>query len=780
MSVADGSFESVLGGVSEQTPTARVSGQLELQTNMLSDVVTGLRRRPGSTYRTSLVNRVASRKHVKTFYVESAGSFYTVVLNSATGVLLLYDNDFKLVSETSNPYLINPSGVRALRTTTHAGDMYVLNPIYQCQLGALDTTKINPDVSGFYYIRTGAFSKTYTVKISSFGDTVFSYTTPAGATPEEVSAATPEGIAQGLANQIAAHPDLLTTISRLVVSGAYVYIQAATNLPLKITSDSGQQYIVCSNTMQVNQLSDLPATLPAEADGIVCSVGLSEEAYSYFRWDYDRNLWKETSSYTSAATITNAPLKVVVGVNSITTSQIIFEGRVAGNDVNNPYPLFMTGKTVMTGIFSYQGRLGILANTLINLSGSGEPTRFMRSTTTGILQNDPIETGSGGLTSANFEYAIPYNKDLLIFANTHQAIITPGNIPISPTNCVVAVMSKVAVDTVTEPTQVGKTLIYPMLTSANQAGFGEFTPSSYSSSNYTPQNLTDHLPHYFKGHADTISGSQPNNMGIMLTSGDLNSLFVYEYIWKGDDRTIAAWHKWEFPTEVVSAHFARDALIITLSDNAGGFIICELNPRQSPYLTPKANAPYMDIGGTFNVVNNQLAVPSWLDSIPASELVLTNTDPNLYNEPVGISEISGGIIYTTRELKDGLVNLGVKFKSEIELSPPMLRSAEGGVINQGKVTLLRYLVTLQNSGSFVADVSSRDYTTKDSFNSPLKWGSATLNLNQGQNALIETAVIPVRALAHTSKVKLYTEGVREMNILTVEYTLKFLQRRSRL
>lgn len=780
MSVADGSFDSVLGGVSEQTPMARVSGQLELQTNMLSDVVTGLRRRPGSTYRTSLVNNTASRKHVKTFHVESAGSFYTIVLNSATGVLLLYDKDFNLVSETANPYLINPSGVRALKTTTHAGDMYVLNPMYQCQLGAVDNTKKNPDLTGFYYIRTGAFSKTYTVKISSFSDTVFSYTTPAGATPDEVAAATPEGIAQGLANAIAAHPDLFTTVSILDVAGAYVYIQCAKNLPVKITSDSGQQYIVCSNTMQVNQLSDLPATLPGSAAGIVCAVGLSEEAYSYFRWDYARNLWKETSSYDSAATITNAPLKVAVGVNTITASQITFEGRVSGNDTNNPYPRFMTGETAMTGIFSYQGRLGILANTLINLSGSGEPTRFMRSTTTGILQNDPIETGSGGLTSANFEYAIPYNKDLLIFANTHQAIITPGNAPISPTNCVVAVMAKVSVDTLTEPTQVGKTLLYAIRPSAERTGFGEFTPSSYSSSNYTPQNLTDHLPQYFKGRTDTISGSNPNNMGIMLTSGDLNSIFVYEYIWKGDDRAVAAWHKWEFPTEVVSAHFARESLIITLSDNAGGFIICDLNPRQSPYLTPQDNAPYMDIGGTFNVVNNQLEVPSWLASIPASELVLTNTDPNLYNEPIGISEISGGIIYTTRGFTDGLVNLGVKFKSEVELSPPMLRSADGGVINQGKVTLLRYLVTLQNSGSFMVDIASRDYTTNDSFTSPLKWGSATLNLNQEQAALIATAVIPVRALAHTSKVKLYTEGVREMNILTVEYTLKFLQRRSRL
>ena len=779
MSVADGSLESILGGVSEQTPMARVSGQLAVQTNMLSDVVTGLRRRPGTKYRTHTEGRVASRLHVKTFYVEAGGTFYTVVLNSATGALLLYDKDYNLVSETQSSYLVAPGGVRTLRTTTHAGDIYVLNPMHQCTLGSPDPSKINPDSTGFYYIRTGAFNKKYTVKISSLGDAVFEYTTPAGTTPEEVAFATPEAIAAQLANLIRLHPLAPTTLSNVDNSGAYVYISTVSGFPLKITSDSGQQYIICSNTMQVNQLSDLPATLTANANGIVCAVGLSEQAYSYFRWDYTRNLWKETSSYDSAATISNAPLRVVIENNAISAFQITFEGRVSGNDTNNPYPRFMTGETAMTGIFSYQGRLGILAHTFINLSGSGEPQRFMRSTTTDVLQNDPIETGSGGLTSANFEYAVPYNKDLLIFASTHQAIITPGNTPISPTNCIVSVMSRVSVDTVTSPTQVGKSLLYSTLLTSNQSGFGEFVPSSYSSSNYSPQNLTDHLPTYFKGNIDTIAGSLPNNMGIMLSTGNTSSIFVYEYIWKGDDRTVAAWHKWDFPTEVIAAHFAREALVVTLSDNAGGFIICDLNPRKSPYLTPGDSEPYIDIIGSFNVVNGQLNVPSWLTSIPTDTYRLTNTDPALYNEPVGIESISNGVITTVRSFQNGSVRLGVKFNSVVELSPPLIKSPEGVVINQGKVTLLRYLITLQNSGAFKVDVASTAINP-DSSTSPVTWGSGDLKLNKAQNALLDTVIIPVRALAYPSKVSIYTDDVREMNLLTVEYTLKFLQRRSRL
>jgi hypothetical protein len=43
----DGSYKSLLAGVSQQVPSARLDGQLSMQENMLSDIVSGLRRRPG-------------------------------------------------------------------------------------------------------------------------------------------------------------------------------------------------------------------------------------------------------------------------------------------------------------------------------------------------------------------------------------------------------------------------------------------------------------------------------------------------------------------------------------------------------------------------------------------------------------------------------------------------------------------------------------------------------------------------------------------------------------
>jgi len=50
-SALDGALKSIIQGVSQQTPRERLDGQVSLQTNMLSDVVRGMRRRPGMRVR---------------------------------------------------------------------------------------------------------------------------------------------------------------------------------------------------------------------------------------------------------------------------------------------------------------------------------------------------------------------------------------------------------------------------------------------------------------------------------------------------------------------------------------------------------------------------------------------------------------------------------------------------------------------------------------------------------------------------------------------------------
>lgn len=54
MSTFESSYKSLLQGVSQQIPSERLPGQLTSQLNMLSDPVTGLRRRPGVEFKAAI------------------------------------------------------------------------------------------------------------------------------------------------------------------------------------------------------------------------------------------------------------------------------------------------------------------------------------------------------------------------------------------------------------------------------------------------------------------------------------------------------------------------------------------------------------------------------------------------------------------------------------------------------------------------------------------------------------------------------------------------------
>ena len=104
---------------------------------------------------------------------------------------------------------------------------------------------------------------------------------------------------------------------------------------------------------------------------------------------------------------------------------------------------------------AYQGRLVLLSGGYTAMSASNRPLRFMRSSTVSLLNDDPIEIGAGAIASASFEYAVPFNKDLILFSSAHQAVIPAGSTGITSSNAMVLLSSSSSIDTLTEPKVIG-------------------------------------------------------------------------------------------------------------------------------------------------------------------------------------------------------------------------------------------------------------------------------------------------------------------------------------
>ena len=113
MAVREGTYKSLLQGVSQQTPQERADGQLGSQLNMLSDPVTALRRRGGIKLH-AVLNDLDKSSYIR--MTELLGDTYITVIDTAKGSLSVYTFDGNLKSTVQNNYF-KARSKSSIRTT---------------------------------------------------------------------------------------------------------------------------------------------------------------------------------------------------------------------------------------------------------------------------------------------------------------------------------------------------------------------------------------------------------------------------------------------------------------------------------------------------------------------------------------------------------------------------------------------------------------------------------------------------------------------------------------
>ena len=793
--VVDGVIPSLLQGVSQQIPRERLTGQVGAQLNMVSDLVTGIRRRPGIQHiKTLALADNVSTDSVQSKYIELDTSGWHVYLNAIGGTLTAVSADFTTVHSATHPYFQASDGLASSLCTVADGDyLWVLNKGVKPTLGSVDTRKQNPDRSGFAYVRTGAFSKSYTVLIvvtNSAGASASytkTYTTPTGTADGDAAKSNPEGIASGLYTLLTAadKPGWLS-VER---DGAYLAFTTTAEFGASCTvsTSSGSTYLGTSGAMNVNLVSDLPPNLPSSANGFLCAVGTSTKALQYYRWDGSTRTWYETGDYTAAKTITNMPVRVSINsTTGITVDTPAFEGRVAGDDENNPYPQFI-GKT-LTGISAYQGRLVLMSGAYLNFSAANKPLRFMRSTTTQLLSEDAIERGSGSATAASYHFAVPYNRDLLAISSTHQSVVPASSSGLTPASAVVLLSTKQALDVLAEPTVVGRSLMYCTPISADYFGIGELLPSDTTTSQYVASELTNHIPRYMRGRCRGIASSSAASIALFTSSVDTSELLVHEYLWAGSEKIQNSWHKWVAPMPILAVHFAKDILVLALQLGTNGMVLCTLDTRDSAYYSSGVIKPLLDLYTTLPVVDTvstlgykSVVLPNWLTTATSETVGVSSTVPGLVGEPVETLGIENSVLKLHKSYSGATVVVGFKYSSELELTPPIMKDYNGRPISLDRTTILRFAVTVQNTGDFDVSLSTPQLgaVLEDDVH-VLRWASNELGLKKAKVVDQATVIVPCRTIANATSCVFSTSSTREMNIVGVEYTLKTVQKRQRI
>lgn len=773
MGTYETSAKSLMQGVSQQNPEERLDGQLTAQENMLSDPVTGLRRRPGVKYRTSLAWEGASTDSILGWFTDIAGVSTHVLLNTTNGEVKLLNSELTLLETLDGGAYLTTDNPSAISAASVGDEFYILNvdkvPTTTGTFGAFD-----PATGGFFYAVAGSFSREYSVTVTdSVGSYTVSYTTPTGSAAGDAALATPTYIATQLYNALVA-----LGVFNVYITAAYVFIRctgARTNMA--VGTSTGSAYLIASKSAYVTASGNLPAQLPAQADGFICKVGDYLKP-QYYEYDSTTTVWLECAAYGSSTGISNMPVSIQYDTGWSLNSAA-YEGRTSGDDLTNPDPYFVDYG--ISGLGAFQGRLVLLAGPMVGMSASNTPRRFYRTTVTSVVASDPIEVGSSMNSSAAYRYAIPFQKDLVLFSNTYQALVPSNNTVVTPSNAIVVPTSGHATDTTSPPVVVGRTMMYAMPRSGQFFGIMEMLPSPYTDAQYVSQDSTVHLPKYFGGRCRFSASSSTAGMAVFAPSGDKYSLIVHEYQWDGDKKAQQAWHRWTFNYEVAYTYFASEIVYVLFAQN-DTLVLGSIDPRTGVLAVSEDRIPYLDLYSTSSIVEGVVTPPSWLltfDPEALSTVKLSVPSGNLAGDEIGFT-VDGSTLLTVRSFQTGSASIGVPFRSAVAPTPPVVKDANGVAIKSNKCTVLRFLVGTKNSHEYevsVSDVQSSGSTALST--GALYWSSQELALGRAKFSTDAVAIVPARTNAETTVLELATEGSGEMNITSIEYVIKYNQKITR-
>lgn len=829
MSYYENSYKQLLFGVSQQAPQDRLDGQVSAQVNMLSDVVSGVRRRPGveldfvapwqplgnpsaldvlgtlDPANLAFYETVLSTRRILFVVDVSDGSVYTQILSGDFATITMIGTGSSYL-QASTPDAIQFSNVQ--------GAVFMVN------------TEVAPTTStpgfqgydvedgrGWFYVSAGSYSTQYKLEIVAGPNTfVGEYTTPDGTSAAHIAQSRPENISSDLTGDIntdAASAGFGAPVATREGAYVFVYIPGLYGPadPMYIEVQNSHDTLITSGLGHLNDAARLPAKLPTAADGYVMSTGNINKPV-YFEYDSASLVWRESAKAGERTKLNNMPAYAYIDTPKWHTggASPSWEPRKAGDTTTNPDPAFT--RNGITGIGAFQGRLVLLAGEYICMSSSETPMRFYRASVASVLDADPIEVASTTERTNPLKYAVVYDKSLYVSSIGHQERIR-GDIVITPSNASPAVVAYYQGHPHSAPIPIDQTLLLPYTRTAGQAGVWELYPSDAADDRLAGTDITGHIPAFID---DDIAFMQvASSAGLVLIGSRTNRkrLVVHEYMRVGSEKPHQAWHAWEFTNDIVYAYI-DNADVYLLFHKAGAvtdgdYSVGKVSLRKGSaagdttvYLDYAIVQPVIDatllppnplLDAAMAAVGNPLVLTLTLDTLAyalwngADIVAVPLTGDGAYTECGVVTKV---IDYLGTPMlcvgvpggAPGDYVFGIRYTSSVTPTPPVVRDRNGVAIYTQKSVLLKYVVSVRESG--LMRISAKDYRATLS---PFTTGPRLLStpgFTPGDPERASAAVcVPLRLDANSAEVELSTDTIYDLNIPSIEYGIRYTQRNGR-
>lgn len=788
MSKTSGSYESIIRGVSEQVAENRREGQHYEQVNMISDPVRGLARRHGSlflgssnTFAPAYTNAAASKADAKAYRV-----FPFVVLDT--------DYDF-LYRTQAKPAGSDLSFAAAVRKSTGAilptvrapvdplldlleqrGASAIVNVGRYLFIAANDTpttysrtdafnTRANTD-KGVVWIRSGAYSRKYTISVGLKHPTLPSvtldaeYTTNSSSYPNALdtsdipfsdpeyqkkvndrvnaynSAVTawigtaaanivPASIAAYLVSAFqTAHPTFAGIISS-IGSTVTINTESTGYTILDLTSaDGGDGTLMRAVGNEVTSVDRLSAL---HWVGKVVRIRPEDSTESYFMVAEPRIAgsegWAEVTWREGAAAVVT-PLQVLayatihngslfLAGSAATLASLVgnaftvpdYVPQAVGDATSSPLPRFLGGQIDYLDLF--QDRLVIVSGSTVFMSRPGDYLNWFRASVLTVADDDPVpDIYALGSENDRIRHGARFDRSLVLFGHKRQYIIN-GKTPATPSSTAIVTMSTFEDAIDAPPIASGNFVFYAKSrngsVSLHQIQTGLVADAPES------YEVSSALDTYIPGKPIQMLPVTTPNTIFLRTTGVANGFFLYTFLDTQDagQRVFDSWSRWEWHETLGDCigHSSHEGniLVYTLRRNGPGWLLCS---DQFTLDTKTSERPYADSLQTLAQYQGGQQWRSPAASPEVLEASIVAFDSTVRERLLGspIAELAETISMYPSKLASLWV--GTTFPAYVTPTNPYVRDSKGKAITTGRHVITKYVVSVKDTGGLDATLTT--------------------------------------------------------------------------
>jgi hypothetical protein len=755
MALISQSIPNLINGVSQQPPSLRLSTQAELQENGLSDVVTGLQKRPSTQHLADLgVITNIDKAFIHTIRRDE-NEFYSMVVDTA-GTIRVFDKDgvAKTVTNSAPSYLsglTNPN--EELAAVSIADATFIVNKNKTVAKGTATSAVRNPEA--LVYVKQSDYSSTYRLKLTKGGSTsTVEFATKSSTqssttlTQDAERGASTDLIAQNLdtfsgTSVSTTYYDNITngsavtglTLTRI---GSTIHIQStnSTDFQVEVGDSHGGDHLLVFK----DETGDFKK-LPVEAaNGFVIKVsGDNQKAQDDYYVKYNDGVWKETNEPGSltqldASTMPHKLSKLPSG--NFTFNTAVYAERKVGDDDTNPFPSFVD--FTISDIFFHRNRLGLLADENIIFGRAGEFLEFdfFRKSTLAIVDSDPIDVAVSSNKVSILKHAVPFSESLLLFSDLTQFKVTADPV-LTPETINVANTTEFEASLRAKPAQAGKFVYFASKRGA-WSGMWEYFVDTDTDTNNASE-ISAHIPQYLKGEITNIQASSNEDMILIQTNDDPQALYVYRYYWQGREKLQASWSRWVFDGDVIGFSFNLADIYLLIKRGTNLFL-------ERINLSVDDATNYTDGAFSIHLDRRVRLETAGLTSVPYTDASTIYVDQT--GKVIPLADVAGKLAASE------VVFAGIPFTFKYEFSEPVVKQ-NNMAITTSVIHLRNYAVVYNDTGFFKVVVEPLKRTPYvRSFTGRIVGGAANI-LNK---AAIDSGTYRFGVIGHSGETKVRLES----------------------